>query len=508
MTATRNSVPDLTPAELDALAAELDAIRAEVLAGLGADDAAYIRRVVEAQRRLEVAGRATLFASLFPPAWLAGTALLATAKILENMEIGHNVLHGQWDWLRDPAIHSTTWEWDHVTPADQWKHAHNHVHHTYTNIVGLDRDVGYGLLRMTPDQPWAPRYLAQLLVNAGLALNFQWGVALYDAEIERGFAGEKGWREIGTQLAAVLRKGVRQTGKDYVAFPVLAGPACVPVLLANLGANTARNVWAHTVIFCGHFPGDVTFFEPGCLAGESRGAWYLRQLLGSANIDGPPLLHLLTGNLSHQIEHHLFPDLPSNRYAEIAPRVRALCERFGLPYNSASLPRQAARAWGRVARFSLPNWLTGARPAQTASATRDAAPGSDHPAGNSRSAVRPVSVTPPSPAEPWQTALPNRTSPPNAASAKSTSRAKVTSGNEAAAANSTSRKAAGAQNVAAPNSAWPPNRAPVKDAGPEKVTASKRASAAKLAASKPAAAPNEAPRSATGPAKVAARKAV
>ena len=40
-------------------------------------------------------------------AWLVGTTGLALAKILDNMEIGHNVLHGQWDWMRDPKIHST-----------------------------------------------------------------------------------------------------------------------------------------------------------------------------------------------------------------------------------------------------------------------------------------------------------------------------------------------------------------------------------------------------------------
>jgi linoleoyl-CoA desaturase len=80
----------------------------------------------------------------------------------------------------------------------------------------------------------------------------------------------------------------------------------------------------------------------------------LRQLLGSANITGSPLFHLMSGNLSHQIEHHLFPDLPSNRYAELAPQVRALCERFRLPYNTGSLARQTASVWRRIIRLALP----------------------------------------------------------------------------------------------------------------------------------------------------------
>ena len=95
---------------------------------------------------------------------------------------------------------------------------------------------------------------------------------------------------------------------------------------------------------------------------ESRGDWYLRQMLGSANISGSPAMHLMTGNLSHQIEHHLFPDLPSNRYAEIAPQVRALFDKYGLNYCSRPLVPQVYSAWHRVVRLSLPNrWLSETR---------------------------------------------------------------------------------------------------------------------------------------------------
>ena len=347
-------VDRLSPAELEEFGRELDRIRQEVVADLGEDDARYIRRVIALQRCLEAGGRVVLFASLVPAAWCAGTALLATAKILENMEIGHNVLHGQWDWMRDPAIHSTTWEWDLVCPASRWKHAHNEVHHVHTNVLGRDRDVGYGMLRVSPRQRWHPVYLAQPLYNLGLALVFEWGIAIYDCEIERAWRGERDWVETGRGLLEVARKARRQLLKDYVVFPLLAGPAFGPVLAANLTANVVRNVWAHTIIFCGHFPDGAEVFTEQEVAGESRGGWYLRQVLGSANIDGPALLHLLSGNLSHQIEHHLFPDLPSNRYAQLAPRVRELCRRYGIPYTSGSLVRQSGRVWRRLLRLALP----------------------------------------------------------------------------------------------------------------------------------------------------------
>jgi fatty acid desaturase len=298
--------------------------------------------------------------------------MLTTAKILENMEIGHNVLHGQWDWMGDPAIHSTTWEWDMASPSKQWRHAHNYRHHTFTNILGKDRDIGFSILRMTPAQRWRPVYLAQPFYNLVLAATFEWGVAFFDAEVDLALTGEKSRRQTVSDLCAVLRKGGRQVLKDYLVFPLLAGPAFLPVLLGNLTANVARNLWAHTIIFCGHFPHGVRVFTPEEVENETRGEWYLRQVQGSANIDGPRLFHLLSGNLSHQIEHHLFPDLPSNRYAQIAPQVRALCERYGIPYTTGSLPRQAASVWRQVLRLALPGRPTPAVDGTLAPSTGDA----------------------------------------------------------------------------------------------------------------------------------------
>ncbi|GAA4077825.1 acyl-CoA desaturase [Actinomadura miaoliensis] len=351
MTAT---TAHLTADDHAAIARELDALRAEITADLGDRDAAYIHRVIRTQRALEIGGRALLLASSLPPAWVAGTAALALAKILENMEIGHNVMHGQWDWMRDPKIHSMTWEWDNVSPAEQWKHSHNVVHHTFTNILGRDKDVGYGILRVAPEQPWHPMYLAQPLVNVLLAMFFEYGVAVHDLEIDKVLAGTDDPEETRAKLAAIKRKIRRQWAKDYLAFPLLSGPQFLSTLAANFTANAVRNVWAHMVIFCGHFPGDVEVFTEDRLDGETKGEWYVRQLVGSANISGGWLLHLMTGNLSHQIEHHLFPDLPSNRYAEIAPRVRDLCARYGLPYHTGPLPRQVASTWKKIVRYAFP----------------------------------------------------------------------------------------------------------------------------------------------------------
>jgi linoleoyl-CoA desaturase len=356
---TNNPIAHLTPEDIEQIGVELDAIRQSVIDSRGERDAAYIRRVIDAQRKLELASRAVLLGSLFPPAWVVGTAGLAIAKIIENMEIGHNVMHGQWDWMRDPKIHSTTWEWDNASPSEQWKHSHNELHHTYTNVIGKDNDLGYGIMRVDEDQRWVPLYLAQPLWNFLNACFFEYGIAAYDLELGKNLATKKrrSSPEFRAKAKVTLKKIRQQMTKDYVIHPILSGPSAVTTLGANATANLVRNLWTNSVIMCGHFPEGVETFERRSINGETRGEWYLRQMLGSANISGSKAMHFMTGNLSHQIEHHLFPDLPSNRYAEIAPQVRALFDKYGLSYTTGSLPRQVASAWKKVIRLSLPNDL-------------------------------------------------------------------------------------------------------------------------------------------------------
>ena len=358
-----NPIAHLTREDIEQLGAELDAIRQEVIDSRGASDAAYIRRVIRTQRSLELGSRAVLLFSAFPPAWLLGTAGLSLSKILDNMEIGHNILHGQWDWMRDPKIHSTTWDWDHATPAEQWKRSHNELHHTYTNVLGKDNDLGYGIMRVDEDQPWVPRYLIQPVWNFINACIFEYGIAAYDLELGIVLRKKDTKNPVfRANLKKVLHKIRKQMTKDYVVHPLLSLPtgSFLSTLLSNASANLVRNIWAHSVIMCGHFPEGVETFEKRSIEGETKGDWYVRQMLGSANISGSKLMHIMTGNLSHQIEHHLFPDLPSNRYAEIAPKVQALFEKYGLSYCARPLVPQVYSAWHKVVRLSLPNdWLDG-----------------------------------------------------------------------------------------------------------------------------------------------------
>jgi linoleoyl-CoA desaturase len=388
----------LSDERLEELGREFDAIHDEIYDDLGDRDRRYIVAMIDMHRRLAVLARVLLLGAPFKPLWIAGATANSMAKILENMELGHNILHGQWDWMNDPQIHSTIWDWDTASTSTAWKHSHNYVHHTYTNIRGKDKDLGYEIMRIDPHQRWHPVYLAQPLYNLLLMAFFEWGVATHDLDFEAIRSGEKPKEKVLEELKGMAGKARSQIVKDYVAWPLISGlvagavagaaahvrvarerrglrgrvrrrhssaDAATAALAegrrafratakANFAANVVRNVWSYSIIFCGHFPDQTYTFSQEEVAEESRGGWYVRQLVGAANIEGSPLFHVASGNLGFQVEHHLFPDMPSTRYAEIAPRVKEICERYGLPYNTGPFLTQLGMVQRTILRLAFP----------------------------------------------------------------------------------------------------------------------------------------------------------
>jgi linoleoyl-CoA desaturase len=407
-----NPLHRLTPEQVEEIGREFDRLHEEVKSSLGDRDARYIRSIIAMQRRLALIGRLELIASRWRTPWALGATTLGLAKILENMEIGHNVMHGQWDWMNDPVINSNVWDWDTASTKEAWKHSHNYIHHTFTNILGKDRDLGYEIMRIDPHQKWHPVYLLQPFYNIALMMLFEWGVALHDLDLTAIRAGEKDLKEVRKELKGIAGKARTQIQKDYIAWPLISGivmtlfeagvvtwkarsqqpagrrpiaklqragrrlqrkrsrsrPELVRqlaqrrsfrepfrrTLTANVAANIIRNIWSYGIIFCGHFPDQTYTFTQEEVEDETRSGWYVRQLTGAANIDGGPLFHVMSGNLGYQVEHHLYPDMPSTRYGEIAPKVREICVRYGLPYNSGPLYKQFGMVQRTILRLAFP----------------------------------------------------------------------------------------------------------------------------------------------------------
>jgi fatty acid desaturase len=404
-----NPLHRLTPEQIEELGRLFDELHEQVKADLGDRDARYIRSMIALQRRLALMGRLELIASRWRIPWAVGAATLGLAKILENMEIGHNVLHGQWDWMNDPVINSRAWDWDTASTAEAWRHSHNYIHHTFTNILGKDRDLGYEIMRIDPNQKWNPVYLLQPFYNLLLSFLFEWGVAVHDLDFTAIRAGEKDMKQVRKELKGIAGKARTQITKDYIAWPLISGAVMTGIelgvialkaranggrgptarakrrirrfrrkrmdgreilrqlverrsfrepflrtLTADVVANIIRNVWSYAIIFCGHFPDQTYTFTEEEVKDETRGGWYVRQLTGAANIDGGPLFHVLSGNLGYQVEHHLYPDMPSTRYGEIAPKVREICERYDLPYNTGPFHQQLGMVQRTILRLAFP----------------------------------------------------------------------------------------------------------------------------------------------------------
>jgi fatty acid desaturase len=420
---SENPLHSLSEEQIEAIGKEFDELHEQVKGDLGDRDATYIRSMIAFQRRLALIGRAELIASRWRVPWALGAATLGMAKILENMEIGHNVMHGQWDWMNDPVINSRAWDWDTASTAEAWRHSHNFIHHTYTNIVGKDRDLGYEIMRIDPAQKWYPFYLLQPIYNILLALQFEWGVALHDLDFDAIRSGEKDMKQVRKELKGIAGKARAQIVKDYIAWPLISGLVMTAIefgvvsakgqvqdaqkpkgvsqrarqalrkarkaapvdtgesvisqlvarrsfrepfvrtVTANVVANLMRNVWSYAIIFCGHFPDQTYTFTQEETEDESRGGWYVRQLLGAANIDGGPMFHVISGNLGYQVEHHLYPDMPSTRYGEIAPKVREICERYELPYNTGPFHQQLGMVQRTILRLAFPGGEARPKPA-------------------------------------------------------------------------------------------------------------------------------------------------
>ena len=383
-----------TEQELLAFQQALDDIRAWVLAQLGQDDARYVKTLLWLARGLATLGRGCLVVGAwFWPTWWLGVLALTLSHLIETMELGHNLMHGQFNWMNDRRFSGKDFRWGFACEPEDWRHFHNLTHHHYANVLGRDRD--YGSLRWSAEKPWRPANLWQPLMALVSAVSFEWGVAVHNLQLERrrsdpeGFAARARtlwprtrarmgliarreylwWPLVGASVGACVGLVAAMAGQVWgasspasMAWSAVAAGAWhggSAVLMGNALASVARSVWGFFIIACGHFTAEAHMFDEADLVGETKAQWYLRQALSAANFKAGWCLQVLSGHASHQIEHHLYPDLPSNRLAQIAPRVEAVCRRHGVPYNTGSLSRQVWTVVQRIVRHSFPGgWET------------------------------------------------------------------------------------------------------------------------------------------------------
>lgn len=354
------------PSRLRQFGEAIDDIRRRVEARVGADDVAHIRRVRRASTALEVIGRALIAGSPEPLSFTAGVVALFLHKQLETTEIGHTVLHGAYDGLPGAeAFDSTTFRWRTAIDEESWRVAHNIRHHQYTNVGGRDPDIHFGPVRLTTLTPHNWFHYVQVPWLLWEASVFLFGINVHvtgciDAVFGNGrpekldFLRDRSPASVRGAFRRMLRKLLPHVAREYVLFPALAGPFFAKVLLGNWLSATMCNLYSAATIYCGHI-GDGIAEHPDGTRAHGRGEWYCMQVESSQNFDVPLPLSILCGALDRQIEHHLFPRLPTNRLREISAEVRRVCDEHGVRYRSEPWPRTLATVLRRLGRLSFPD---------------------------------------------------------------------------------------------------------------------------------------------------------
>ncbi len=354
---------------LKQFAKALDDIHRRAQAELGAKDVAHIRRVRRASTTLEVIGRALIHVSPEPFSFFAGVVALFLHKQLETTEIGHTVLHGAYDGLPGAeAFTSSTFRWRTAIDEESWRVGHNVRHHQYTNVGGRDPDIHFGPVRLTTLTPHTRFHYVQVPWLLWEASVFLFGINVHvtgviDAVLGNGrpekldFLADRSRASVRRAFRRMLRKLIPHLAREYILLPALAGPFFGKVLLGNWLSATMCNLYSAATIYCGHVGDEVRQYPDGARA-HSRGEWYSMQVEASQNFDVPLALSLLCGALDRQIEHHLFPRLPTNRLREISPEVHRVCEQYGVNYRSDSWPRTLGGVLRRLWRLSFPDQLS------------------------------------------------------------------------------------------------------------------------------------------------------
>jgi linoleoyl-CoA desaturase len=237
-----------------------------------------------------------------------------------------------------------------------WRFKHNNLHHANTNIAGLDTDIDQSpFARLAPDQPWRPWHRFQhvyLWVLYGF-LSVKWLVVSDIYAFSHGGYGDNRFptRPTGRDVALMYAgKLIHVTWA--VAIPLFFFPWW-GVLGFYLVSSWLVGFTLAMVFQLAHCTGAVDFPS---LGGDATGdSFELRQLRTTADIQcrgrisGGPVRWIM-GGLDHQVEHHLLPRVPHTMYAQMGPRLRALCAERGLPYHEHETLGAAVRAHGRWLR--------------------------------------------------------------------------------------------------------------------------------------------------------------
>ncbi|MEM9460778.1 MAG: fatty acid desaturase [Myxococcota bacterium] len=344
---------DSEQARNESFARHLDDLKQRVESRVGPEDLAHLRAVDRLRRRMKIAGRGLLYISPGPVSFLAGVAMLAVHRQL-SMSMGHMIFHAVYDRFEGVGkYHSRRFRWDLPIDEYSWTRCHTR-HHAHANILGRDPDMRPGLTRWYPRVPFVWYHRVQsveivanwLLMCSTINLHTAGLADVYFRGDDFDLLPDRSWRSIARAHWYAARRSIPYYLKEYVGYPLLAGPGMPKVVLGTWLASTVQDVFVGLAIYCGHIGRDVADYPRGARA-HDRAGWYVMQVEATQNFEVPRWVSELLFALDHQIEHHLFPRLPHPKLREIAPEVRAICHAHGIEYKTGPWAKMIANTLRR-----------------------------------------------------------------------------------------------------------------------------------------------------------------
>ena len=233
-----------------------------------------------------------------------------------------------------------------------WKITHNVVHHTYTNIQGIDEDLEVSpLLRLSPRSEHRPIHRFQHLyafATYSLSTLFWVFVKDYKYFFQRNI-GPYVDKKHPWQEWAILFGGKAVYYAWAIVIPLLV--LTIPwwqTLIGYVAMNLTAGLILGVVFQLAHVVEDTDHLAPDA-AGRMEHTWLAHEMMTTANFaTGNRLLTWYVGGLNYQVEHHLFPKVCSVHYPALRPIVKESARRHGIPYHEAPTLWAAIRSHYRM----------------------------------------------------------------------------------------------------------------------------------------------------------------
>ena len=233
-----------------------------------------------------------------------------------------------------------------------WKQKHNIIHHTYTNVDGIDDDIAKSpIIRQCESQKWVPAHKVQHLYLPfiySLSVIFWVFIMDFTKYFSRKIYTTEAWK---------------MTTKNHVIFWVtkvyyLAVFIVIPImtwgwagwLIGYFVMNMSLGLTLSLVFQLAHVVENTEFEHiPLDETKHLETAWAIHQMKTTANFAmGNKAISWFVGGLNYQIEHHLFPKISHVHYPEISKIVIEKCKEFNVPYNQYPTMMEALASHFRV----------------------------------------------------------------------------------------------------------------------------------------------------------------